>query len=992
MDIFRLASTQYRDQQETFTALDLAECFYQGEVRYQGSSTKIQTAIGDALDHSAVDTEAKRNFLKLCAVFPVEGIPGGVVEKYGLSEAQTALSKKLHGEVIKVVSDGYTLVDLTRTETTDPIRELIRDFWREYGVGEAAAADAVEALANNLLTGEIFEPQRGTLDGWTNGGEDFNKLNHTAFRDQFDGAFDTRYPKRRIIVGVCDDKAEDNIVNSHESLGDAFGAPDLALNFMLVWERGGDQTPDSHIRKESEREYTFVLNGRKSFDELPKGLDFLRDAMDPKAVTPFLMLALARYLNDPPAELDAQQQQRVESFQQSLLDQTLKALFDEQLITNAPFELRRAGKRAVAGLFTKVMESLYPNYHTLITSPQYQGKIDDYINFLESLETTSKRKGTSTVVEETTDDNRSGKHAMAARFGLRQTSSFDNRLKKHYSDLLTIVDDSKDRYEVQVELHPLEQEILERLEAAEDDTLTVREAEELALEKGYRDEELEVIAELIQRRGLAVFDESQNALVLQETEVNIEDVEHELDECREKVETIQELDPNRIPEVVPDRIEELAEELERTNPDDGERLEALKVEAEHIIVRLDEVGELLFDHYQSECSDVKRKAKRTRRDCIPSHLEDDVVSGVGFVGGLNDARSELLAEFREIKNELADVIQAVEDTQDRHESPSLEAAVELHSQVEETRDTLSNIHEQIEELESSADDLKQWRTFADRVANVKEDIQDYSRTFDESIREESEIEDFIGQIHERLAESPLDALTNREAFEERLDQIEEAYQQRRQERREVFNAKQETLNEVLSEATSGNAARLRVTFDVKQPDDSRRRLLEEFKDEYESQVLDRADETLNNALNEVEYAQIVGIEAETPVDSDRVAEEIEQAEATLRSLRGTLSRFEFTDIGDETELGDKGETLLSKSEELQRDARGFRAQTEPETEELQDVLERIKENRGPDFKELLMEYHEDGEEVGVDELLTRIEQLFKLNQIDIKITERRGRR
>jgi hypothetical protein len=152
MDIFRLALIQYRDQQEAFTALDFAEAFYQGEVRYTGSATKIQSAIGDALDQSAVNSEAKRQFIKLCAVFPEEGIPDAVVEEYGLSDARTALSKKLHGEVIKVVADGYALTDVTKTETIDPIRELIRDFWRDYSVGHAAASNAVDALANQLLS------------------------------------------------------------------------------------------------------------------------------------------------------------------------------------------------------------------------------------------------------------------------------------------------------------------------------------------------------------------------------------------------------------------------------------------------------------------------------------------------------------------------------------------------------------------------------------------------------------------------------------------------------------------------------------------------------------------------------------------------------------------------------------------------------------------------------------------------------------------------
>jgi hypothetical protein len=77
---------------------------------------------------------------------------------------------------------------------------------------------------------------------------------------------------------------------------------------------------------------------------------------------------------------------------------------------------------------------------------------------------------------------------------------------------------------------------------------------------------------------------------------------------------------------------------------------------------------------------------------------------------------------------------------------------------------------------------------------------------------------------------------------------------------------------------------------------------------------------------------------------------------------------------------------------LADEARKFRSQSLPDDDEVQDLLRRVENNRGADFKELLMEYHEDGDNIEVDELLNRMEQLFKLNQIDIKITQRRGRR
>lgn len=983
MDIFRLALQQYRNSQETFTALDLAEAFYEGDVRYQGSGTKIQSAIGDALDHSAVDDSEKETFLKICAVFPEEGIPEDVVDEYDLEEAQTELSKQLHGEVIKVIADGYTLIDVTDTGTVDIVRELIRDFWREYRVSHGTATSSINGLANHLLKGEIFEAKRGTLDGWTNGGGELNKLNDTIYQDQFEGTFDTRYPHRRVSLGVTDN-GRGEIIGEHGSLGEHFGDPDIALNFMLKWEEGQDEAINPHIRKESDREYTFVLNGRKSFDELPEGLAFLRDAMDPKAVTPFLMLALVRYLEDPGTELDAQQENRIESFQQSLLDQTLKSLFDKNLINNAPFELRRAGKRAVEGVFVNAMEDLYPKYHTVITSTQYKDVMADYADFLGTLETTSKRRGSDTLQET--------KSEVASRFGLRQTSSFGGRIRKHYSDLLTIENDDADAYEVRAELHPLEEDIIEQIEANDGEELPLTEVEELALNKGYRDEEIDVVSKFMQKRGIVGMNDTGDALVIEETEVTIEDVEQTLEKCHKRIEKIESLDSDRIPDEVPETLDAVEKELERTNPEDGEKLETLQVEAGHALDRLDETGELLHKHYKSACDDIKTDIERKRRSLIPDHLEDEVKSGVQFVGGLNDARTELLSEFRDLKSDLSETNEQVEETLRKGDTATLENAEAFHDQEEKVRDTLDDIDDRSDELEKYAEELKRWRTFTDKAGNVKEDIRDYSRTFDESIDEENEIEDFIGQVAERLASDPLDALTNREVFEERLNHIEESYQQRREERRDVFDAKQETLNNILKEATDGRSGRLRETFDVKQPDESRRRLLEDFKDEYESQVIDRANDMLDTALNEVEYARIVGVEADTDADPARVEEQIDQAEAKLRSLKTDLSRFSFEDIDDETNLGTEGAELLETTDDLQEEAQAFRAQTDPEDEDIQDLLDRVEDNQGADFKELLMEYHDGGEEIGVDELLDRIEQLFKLNQIDIEISQRRGRR
>jgi hypothetical protein len=233
IDLFRIALQKYQTSRDAFTALDLAEAFYNGEVRFQGSSTIIQSAIGDALDHSSVATDEQKTFILLCAVFPEQGIPEAAVEEYGLIDARRHLSKKLHGEVIKVIDEGYTLIDVTRSDgPQDVVRELIRDFWSEYDTDHPNAEYAHNALANRLVGGEIFKPQRGKLEGW-GVGDGLDKEAPQVYRKHgMIGTFDPTYPKRSATVSVTDPAHEDNVVGS-ANIGPGEADNDIAFNFVL---------------------------------------------------------------------------------------------------------------------------------------------------------------------------------------------------------------------------------------------------------------------------------------------------------------------------------------------------------------------------------------------------------------------------------------------------------------------------------------------------------------------------------------------------------------------------------------------------------------------------------------------------------------------------------------------------------------------------------------------------------------------------------------
>lgn len=984
MDIFRIALRKYTSSEETFTALDLAGAFHEGQVRYQGSSTKIQTAIGDGLNHSAVNTPSMKQFIKLCAVYPQEGVTEGIIDKHGLHAEQTKLSKKLQGDVITFIAEGYTLVGVTDSaKSNDILKELIRDFWRQYDTDTVNADYAMKTFGNRVLASNIFEPSN-TLDGWGARGDGFTQVNSRFFRDTAEGTFDGRYPKRKVSLIITGYDDEHRAVGGHHSIGSSFSDSDIGFSFLLGWKHGGNERPDPAIRRESEREFTFILDGRQRFDSLPNRLDFLRQAMNPKEVTPFLMLALIEYLEQDNTELDASQRDRVKSFQDSLLNHTVKMLFDKDLINNAPYELHRAGERSIERLFSNAMEELYPNYSTLMNSNRYGTMMDDYVNFLQALGTTSKRTGSEVISGSKSD--------IAELFGLRTTSSFNDRIRKHYQELVEIKNDSKDDYRICATLHPLEREIVGELEQTNRDELPVSEVNRMAREDGYRREELELLVEIMSVRGLVGMNSEETALTLLETDISPQDVKDRINTAETLLNRIQTLDETRVPEEVEDVVEDCRSEFALTNDEDRERLETIEYNASLAIDRLQDQAELLHEKLDADCETLLKQVKRQERGAIPSVTKDDITGSVKFVGALNDAQGELYAKYNELQEQYENIKTAVQTERTRYDDASIKSAEVLKEVHATKQNELEEVMSQEDKLSEYTDQLARWQVLVDRTAGVKQKIKDYSRTFEESIEEEDRIEEFIGKVSRQLANKPLEGLLNREAFSTELEDINDSYESKQRERRNLFDKKREQLNNHLDIATSGNSKRLRTNFDIQNPSDSRDNLIEDFKSQYRAGVIKKAEDQLESARREVRYAEIVGIDTDTGSSPDDVNEQITKAETELQRLKDTIARYNFEDIGDETVLNSNGKSLVETTNELNEQAKKFKAEKAPKTKENEELLNRVQDDRGLDFKEMLMQYHKDGDPVDPDELLSRIEQLFKLNQVDIRIQPRRGRR
>lgn len=987
IDLFRIALTDYLNDGQTFGVVDLADAFYGGRVRYDQDAT-IESAIRDGLNNSNVTKESDRTVIKICAVHPQEGLPAEVARSIGVEAAYEDLQKKLQGPVLTWRTDGYTLSGLD--DNDDPfVQQLLRQFWDQYDTDDVNAEYAVDAFANEVLEGEIFESQRGKLTGWTT--EGFDPLQPRVCKTVATGTFDGRYPERRLQLRVAthedrDALEEEEAPSLRTGPGPKTEDPDPDVAFDFVLDYSASATPQ--IRERDEGHYLFILDAAKALNQLPQGMKNFQKSMNPNQVTPFLMLSLISFVNSADFEADASQERDIDAIEDRLRSESIKNLFDPNLTENAPFDIRRAGQRAVEEVFTHAMEDLFAQYDTLMMGTQYRSLLDDYKLFLDSLSTVSMRRG-SVPVEESKDD-------IIDRFNLRGASAFEDRANKQYSDLIELESWSGKDAVIRAKLHPFEETVLSSLEKEE--TLSKARFEEIAYNRGYRGEEPAEFIELLTKRGLVKVEGDE--LMLASTDISLEKVHDQIRRCQETISKIETLDANRVPDDVRDRVTSMADALENLSEHDTEQLETLDVRSREVESRLDAIASDLYTHYKKEARNCIHRLEDLQRGLMPTVVKNSFTGAVAFIGNLNDIRVDIKSDFQGLRTEIEETKDTLENRISKDPANPIEAAEDLADAVASAEADLENLHDTKTELNEYAEALNKWDSVATKAANVKRNLNEAANAFDGELEELDQIKYIFNQIAEQLTDKPRVAITNFETYRESIESVEDAFESRVRKRRELFDNKKEQLKEILQQATENTATGLRrADFSIDRPEQKQKDLIDQFQEEYRSQVLDKAESQLDEARRDVVYAEVIGvgeIEGTAPAD---VQADIDVVESKIANLKTILTRFAYDDIGplDEegpaSDLAEDGLAVYTRADKIRSEAGEFLKERDPEDSELQEFLADIEDKRQVGFKEIIMDYHTDSGDEAPDpeELLSQINELFILNQIDIQITSRQRR-
>jgi DNA repair exonuclease SbcCD ATPase subunit len=638
-------------------------------------------------------------------------------------------------------------------------------------------------------------------------------------------------------------------------------------------------------------------------------------------------------------------------------------------------------------LFNRLCTALYPNYHTFFVQAQYEAVLNDYINAMRDM-TLKERRGHTSL--------RATKEALARRFGLGSVATFENRIEDVYADLMKKVEwtgrADQSIGEVVLRLHPLEVAILDRLrESSEYRTLDKRavpvltssEVASLARRRGYRDKETLLALQLLAARGYSRFDAHDKIVYLAQVGPDPAELRAQLERLSEDLAS------------VPDELLS-ADQLEGLRSDLSEAKEHLE-EASHDEEELDELQARLSDLNQRLSDALSERREELRRQLNNSVLEveraliglrqgdrlDREIQGqVAFVMHLNELRQQLATG----RQRLADNYSGLKSTLTQAmaqsgDGPITEALALYQTQLESGR-RRDELDERRETLQTQVDHLERWVRLlqdADRLFNALARLPELRAELTRQV---------VPEIQAHLTKRKIDGLADWEPFQAKVQAIEEELEKRRRHGNELFGQTKESYEEFLREIeVSDYRPRTRYTYG--EDEGSYGDLYEEVRIKVETRLNEIAAELdrENTDLLKAKHIYTVGKDDQALIQ--QAEKKLAETEAELRQLRRALTVSLVRKAG--AELASFGKRVNGTSQIV----KAIRQQLGPilfadhklKREETQ-VLDAFGSRRDVDLTDLFVGLRQAGQEIGLADLLSTLESLYRKNRVIIRIRQR----
>jgi len=502
MDVFMRAGDHYRSTNKSYDIPDLIEDIYRGRFRYFGEGAILQTVLTHLLaDDYILKDRNRETMVRTLAAFPL-GCPPKVLHRFLPNEKKLRKAKsELFGPLLVDLKEGLALerIQNVRRPQVD-WEQIIARCWDTLPALDALAAHMPDIL-RRVLVPMLFPKGNPANPQWQQVCDeaDLALSNWSILR----GTFDDSYPLRD--VGLC---------IGHEEPKSWPSDVDLCVLMICDSRHGTEIQPSAFLlERDGTPGIVFRMPVMKPLDQqMPAELERYRKYIQPEPFRSATFLSavheLEVFLGDSGIEDETKNAlspleeetkvRRARAFSAITLDFVTRELIQgavEVLGSKRPIQLR--GIELLRALFASVCRRRFPEYQTLVRTPDWRSVIETYRKGV-------KYDGLSLPI-------RQGREAVTMPKSDMMRNLFDQNSTAAGDSVLRILGDlvetsgTPQEFSIRLNLHPAEVLLLNYLKGLKRAASVPSEAAKQYLRHhGYVEAETEQIIRLLIDRELLV--------------------------------------------------------------------------------------------------------------------------------------------------------------------------------------------------------------------------------------------------------------------------------------------------------------------------------------------------------------------------------------------------------------------------------------------------------------------------------------------------------
>lgn len=964
----RCAIDHYDQSEQSFSPIDLLDAYLARQVAFD-SGGKLVTAVTEVLQSKEVKSDVnKERAIKLMAAFPM-GCPEERFQVYDLQETQEQIARQLYTEYLYKFPEGISLRKLAPTERPAEPRfvELTKAFIQTYSESERDLQAAAQAFDQVIIQEQLMASRRADqIEGW---------IPDAQVAGQYVGTFDRRYPERRLMVRISNDRSRPS-QKVHE-----FG--------LVFWfDSNCDHDTCGRIERGNEEGTLaiFRLNLLRRSHK-PFNIPYIEElGYSLSKVTPAFMLALVNHLRkNSQAIPEDEKRLQIPPFERALVDYSIQLLLGEDMLENTEFDdLSKVGLPLVQEVFVRMCQASYPAYQTFITTGRWQQTYAPYLNALGSQAVSS-----SVSILRGNKPFEATQREVLTLLGETRVQAFKGAIEALSGLLEAELGNRADApSKVRFRLHPAEEAFMQALRASEEkfvrDQVELRawgqhEGLDYLRNLGYREEEIGIILQLLKTRRLVNLDTRRQRFeeVLESPIERREALLASISDLSKRADVL-----SKIPDFDHMRftaqIEKLTKEVSAS--EDIEALEEYQAQLVPLRDVLEQFTRKWANKIHDDLEQVNTAVGQVIRATLPADLTRSLKSDVNWVGELVQCQALLKDKYQRAVNHFRDLGTQAISIWNAWKGSSAAGPAALLVLYEANLVVQTGLKEAEAEMQAAKSYLTSYVAWSN-VLNTTSRAYREATSCEISYKEEQfrlKLDGVLAEIVEQFQKKRLEALPNHEMYADQIIEVQSSIDAWLRGRRDGFIQAGRFYEEKLK-ACGVERYNLRSSFDPFDPATSYSNLY--------SEVLEKARQQVDKLEQELEGYRTDALYAERVVGTD-VSSQSSQIAQTLDRITQVRKLVHNKCVQDQTCFAALGDALSQVNVNIQSIEQSLRGilQKRTLTPEEEAVWNLLQDPRGTDLKNIIVsQLASSGDEFSLDKLMQDVLSLFKKNQIVVRL-------